>query len=125
MQDGRFWKKVDQRGTGGCWLWTGARSGNGYGAVKRDGRMQPAHRRAFELVHGPIPDGVWVLHECDTPLCCNPAHLHLGDRSRNMKEAAARGRIYTGSRFGQNGRRWMTPERAAKKQRNTKGRFVS
>ncbi len=47
---------------------------------------------AFELTFGPIPRGQGVLHRCDNPPCCNPAHLFLGDQSANMADAAHKGR---------------------------------
>lgn len=49
-------------------------------------------RRSFKLFNGPIPEGQWVLHSCDTPSCCNPMHLRLGDRSQNGKDIVERNR---------------------------------
>jgi hypothetical protein len=43
-------------------------------------------------VNGPIPDGAWVLHRCDNPPCCNPAHLFLGDAAANVADMVAKGR---------------------------------
>lgn len=54
--------------------------------------MQYAHRRAFELTHGPLEAGVHVLHACDNPPCCNPAHLFPGDQTLNMRDMVAKGR---------------------------------
>ena len=71
----------------GCHLWTGAISANGYGAIRIDNTTQPAHRVAYELAKGSIPDGMLVTHSCDTPLCCNPNHLILGTHSENLQEA--------------------------------------
>lgn len=72
----RFWAKVD-RGGSGCWLWRAhtTRPTNGYGVVRRNGRMQLAHRVAYELLVGPIPEGLDLDHRCRTRLCVNPAHL--------------------------------------------------
>ena len=54
---------------------------------------QKAHRIAWELTHGPIADGLFVLHTCDVPLCCNPQHLFLGTQRDNIRDAAAKGRL--------------------------------
>ncbi len=93
----RFWPKVHK--TDGCWLWTGAR-GNTYGhgsiSVRRDnGKYFPvyAHRVAWEFEHGPIPDGLSVLHRCDTPRCVRIDHLFLGSQDDNLKDAAAKNRF--------------------------------
>lgn len=90
----RLWEKVDR--TGDCWVWTAkTRSSFGYGMIRvggTPGRLVSAHRVAWELTNGPIPDGLWVLHGCDNPPCCNPAHLHLGTRADNMREMSERGR---------------------------------
>lgn len=71
----RFWTKVDK--TGSCWLWTGAttRRGDGYGQIRVGGRLQLAHRVAYELVVGPIPEGMDVDHLCRVRLCVHPLHL--------------------------------------------------
>lgn len=85
----RFWEKVSR--TRGCWLWKGAASSYGH-MGGGDGRTLDAHRVAWELAHGPIPTGLWVLHRCDNPKCVNPSHLFLGTRSDNMRDAFEKGR---------------------------------
>jgi hypothetical protein len=90
--DRRFWARVQVTGAG-CWLWQGARSASGYGNFKpRRGLRVSAHRIAWELVHGAIPDGLCVLHRCDVKPCVNPAHLWLGTIADNNADRAAKGR---------------------------------
>ena len=60
--------------------------------LRVSGRMVYAHRLAYELGVGPIPEGMHVLHQCDNPRCINPAHLSIGTHSQNMKECSQRGR---------------------------------
>lgn len=79
---------------GPCHLWTGAVSGNGYGVFgwSSDERAVPAHRAAWRIAKGEIPDGVNVLHRCDTPLCVNTDHHFLGTQADNMADRLAKGR---------------------------------
>lgn len=85
-----FWDRVDRSGE--CWLWTAYRNEDGYGTVRFDGRMQGAHRVAWQLTHGPIPDGLDVLHSCDNPPCCKPDHLFLGTNHDNVIDRHTKGR---------------------------------
>ena len=72
----RFWAKVDKRGV--CWLWTGARRGGGYGNFRysKPRNIFP-HRFAYELLIGPIPQGLTIDHLCRNPACVNPVHLEV------------------------------------------------
>lgn len=79
----------------GCWEWQGARRGAmGYSSIDNDGKTLSAHRVAYELTVGPIPEGKAILHECDNPPCINPAHLVLGTKASNNADKAAKGRSY-------------------------------
>ena len=88
----RFWSKVDKGGSDECWPWTVGLFSAGYGAFKLNHRAEHAHRMAWALTNGPIPEGKWVLHKCDNRACCNPAHLYLGTHQDNMDGKARRGR---------------------------------
>ena len=78
--------------TGECWLWTGATNLQGYGKLNVNGKLQQAHRIAWELENGPVPDGLLVLHRCDNPACVRPAHLFLGTHGDNYKDMDRKGR---------------------------------
>lgn len=80
---------IDPRG---CWLWTGADNGKGYGQTWVNGRRQYAHRASFVHYHGPVPKGHDVCHRCDVPSCVNPTHLFAGTRSDNMRDMSKKGR---------------------------------
>ncbi len=94
----RFWRKVDQPHVDSCWPWTGLKNEDGYGiACGPTGRNVYAHRWSWELLRGPIPDGMCVLHRCDNPPCCNPTHLFLGDRTDNAIDKTEKGRVPRGA----------------------------
>lgn len=78
--------------TTGCSLWLGPLSNNGYGHFRYDNRDLLAHRVAYELAKGPIPDGLFVCHRCDFPPCVNPDHLFPGTHQDNMDDMAAKDR---------------------------------
>lgn len=69
----RFWSKVEK--TSSCWLWIGACNSHGYGHLGIEGRTVPAHRMAYELLVGPIPNSLTLDHLCRNRPCVNPAHL--------------------------------------------------
>lgn len=88
----RFWAKVNKDGPipeyrpylGQCWLWTGGRTSEGYGAIMEDARRKMAHRVAYELAHGPIPDGLEPDHLCRVRHCVRPDHLEAVTRRENI-----------------------------------------
>lgn len=90
----RIWSRIDT--TGGddaCWEWTAGRwTRFGYGRLKYHGVDYRAHRLVWAQLRGPIPHGLCVLHQCDNPPCCNPAHLFLGTKADNTADMMAKGR---------------------------------
>jgi len=78
----------------GCWLWGGGTGKSGYGVAWWQGRQVQAHRAVYELMVGPIPDGLELDHVrargCTSRLCVNPAHLEPVDRK--TQEARKPGR---------------------------------
>lgn len=96
----RFWAKVKKSES--CWLWTASATGgngmqHGQFTLPRCGSGQRhiyAHRLAWELAYGPIPDGLQICHKCDVPRCVRPEHLFLGTQDDNLKDAARKGRFH-------------------------------
>jgi hypothetical protein len=96
--EARFYAKVDT--TGDCWVWTGQKIPSGYGRFTMQGRRHMAHRAAYTLFVGNIPDGMDVLHRCDNPPCCNPDHLFLGTDADNTYDKLMKGRMARGEGIG-------------------------
>lgn len=96
----RFNRKVE-RSEQGCWLWVGALRPNGYGNFFLGNKTTCAHRAAWTLANGQIPDGLQVLHRCDVPNCVNPSHLFLGTQKDNMQDMIAKGRQGSHARHGE------------------------
>lgn len=89
----KFEGKVFPEPMSGCWLWVGGTTRGGYGVFYWSGSKHiRAHRAAYEIYNGPIPEGAHVLHKCDTPGCVNPNHLFVGTHSDNMRDMAKKGR---------------------------------
>lgn len=91
--------KKNTKVIGNCWEWQLSVKGFGYGYMtigsRTDGtrKTETAHRASYAAFNGDIPKGMWVLHRCDNPKCCNPEHLYLGDRRQNVKDMMDRGRL--------------------------------
>lgn len=83
----RFWEKVDVRSENECWNWTGSVDGGNYGEFMiSTHNREKAHRYSWRLVHGDIPDKLYICHHCDNPLCVNPSHLFLGTSYDNTHD---------------------------------------
>jgi hypothetical protein len=96
----RFWTKVDRRGPDECWEWRACRKKSGYGQFRLGGKMRRAHRIAWMLAYGPVPDGFHVLHSCDNPPCVNYRHLFIGTQRDNVRDRNSKGRQARGPAQG-------------------------
>lgn len=98
----RFWPRVGNPLTDGCWEWVGQTNRNGYGVlwVLEEGKQRLAHRISWTINVGPIPNGICVLHRCDNPRCVNPEHLFLGTQTDNLDDCTSKGRRPAGERNG-------------------------
>lgn len=86
-----LWKRVVK--TDKCWVWTGTTIEGGYGRFTYSGKTWLAHRLAWTIGRGPIPDGMLVLHHCDNPPCVNYERcLFLGTDQDNTDDKMAKGR---------------------------------
>ena len=96
----------------GCWEWQGNKSTDGYGCWSG----KRVHRCLYSVQHGPIPDGLIIMHRCDNRSCCNPAHLELGTVADNNKDMMLKGRAsnqHKGKTHCKNGHEY-TPENTYK-----------
>lgn len=80
----QFWSKVEFGDWLDCWLWTGPTNAKGYARVWTGDGVTGAHRFAYELLVGPIPDGLHLDHLCRTPPCVNPLHLEPVTPGENL-----------------------------------------
>lgn len=83
----RLDEKLDR--SGACWIFTGAIATSGYGRIGLGKATLQAHRAAYELFVGPIPDGKHIDHLCRNRLCCNPEHLEPVSQAENNRRAGA------------------------------------
>jgi hypothetical protein len=87
----RFMKFIKINPTTSCWEWQGAKHEYGYGLFEfksANGRWRSicAHRIAWIIFKGPIPDKLHIRHKCDNPPCVNPDHLEIGTHKDNMRD---------------------------------------
>ena len=77
---------------GGCWIWIGTKWSSGYGYIRKNRKIQSAHRYFYSLYKGEFDQNLNVLHVCDNPSCVNPEHLFLGTHTDNMRDMTRKGR---------------------------------
>lgn len=87
-------KRIERCTESGCWIWIRkANTGkNQYGTFTYKRKLILAHRAAWIIYRGEIPNGLFVLHSCDVSYCCNPNHLFLGTHQENMLDMHKKGR---------------------------------
>jgi hypothetical protein len=114
--EARFWPKVNVGSPDACWEWMGFRAKGKWPYGQFNHSEGPnAQRVAYYLARGPIPEGMWVLHLCNNPCCCNPNHLELGDAVRNAQYRSECDRGYRptsgpGAYFGDQNGAHLHPE---------------
>ncbi len=91
MNKEKFWLNVNK--TDSCWEWLACKFRLGYGHVRYNKLETTAHRVAWMIVNGAIPEGLYVLHHCDNRSCVNPSHLFLGTALDNMRDKIEKGRV--------------------------------
>lgn len=92
----RFVRSLVEAGSDECWPWPSGTKSKTYGRIQEGGRGSKyigAHRFAYELSKGQIPDGMVVMHSCDNRTCVNPAHLSIGTFGDNTRDAIRKGRF--------------------------------
>lgn len=94
-----IWSKVKKGDSNECWPWIGWRNEQGYGRTEIKDVAYYAHRVIFDLVHpqkitlaAPKDGSQTIMHICDNPPCCNPAHLRLGTHQENIQDMMEKGR---------------------------------
>jgi hypothetical protein len=96
----RFWGLVKRGEPDECWPWGGDTDRNGYGIFVWHGQRTGAHELALSFTTGEVRlDRLDTCHSCDTPACCNPAHLRFGTRRSNVADMDARGRRVSHSKI--------------------------
>ena len=101
----RFEAKVERIPFMGCWAWMGATHNRGYGVIGRGGRGQGnerAHRTAYRLYRGEIPEDKIILHKCGNANCVNPWHLEAGTYKENAQDTVRMGRQFQPDNSGEN-----------------------
>lgn len=120
----RFEAKVERIPFMGCWVWMGATHERGYGIIglgKRGSGNERAHRTAYRLYRGEIPEGQMILHKCGNTNCVNPWHLEHGTAKDNAADTIRMGRRYQLDNRGTNAKWAKLDEAKVKEIREAKG----
>ena len=80
----RFFQYVDKKGKDECCEWNGPRNEDGYGLFYCNGKSRKAHRVAYMLEYGEIPEGKEITHICNNPACVNHKHLKVDTHQGNI-----------------------------------------
>lgn len=91
-------RRLTKRSESGCLEWQGTTNKLGYGTVTANGKTMSAHKWAWEMAKGAVPDGMCLRHACDNPPCVDVEHLSVGTYAQNSQDMAARKRSTHGSR---------------------------
>ena len=122
-----FWDKVQQGEVNACWPWIGRTNEKGYGIFSArvlNKRTHRAHRLAYELTNGSIPEGLHVMHLCHNKGCCNPAHLRLGTNEENHIHSAKDGLLQSTNKSGVSGVYWREERRVWEAAAHERGKRV-
>jgi len=92
------WKYIDIKGEDDCWEWLGHLVRGNYGSFGINKKYYRSHRLAYTETYGPIPEGMFILHKCNNPKCCNPKHLYAGTQKDNMEQCKNDGRVAMGEK---------------------------
>lgn len=124
LKPSNFYARIKKADGSECIEWQGSLHQDGYGHLTYQSKYWLAHRLAWTLANGQIPDGDCVCHTCDNRRCCNVDHMFLGSHSDNMADMRNKGRRKGINAGEKNGRAKLTAEKAkeirakyAKKQR--------
>lgn len=100
----RFWNSVDVRKPDECWEWKKSRTERGYGKLEyvKDGKAKTigAHKMAYMLTYGSVPEDLLICHTCDNPPCCNPFHIFAGTNQDNRDDCVKKKRHAVGIKNG-------------------------
>jgi HNH endonuclease len=67
-----------------CWIWTRGTTREGYALLSVRNRTYVVHRLMYEILIGPIPEGLTLDHMCERPSCVNPFHCELSTMRENI-----------------------------------------
>ena len=88
----RFWSKVNKKCENDCWEWIAGINSTGRGIFQFQGKSIHAHRMAYKLCVGEIPEGAFICHTCDNGKCVNPKHLFIGNALINNRDCYSKNR---------------------------------